>query len=341
MRSGAYKTTTRQDVSEQYAQSKWSCSEQISERLVGRSAAFQSIIKTIKKIAPRDSSVIIFGETGTGKEIVANHIHSYSKRAENIFVPVDCASLSGQLFESQLFGHIKGSFTGAISDTLGFFRAADGGTIFLDEISELSMGLQAKLLRILQESCVTPVGSTKLYPVDVRVICATNRDLRQEVKNGNFRADLYFRLNVVHIELPPLRERQEDIIVLAKYFLDKQAQLYNEPPKTLSSAAIEMLTNYHWPGNVRELANAMESAYVLNDSDTIEVSALPADILMGNILPTQERAFPTLDSVNEKLVIRALQAANGRKMAAAKLLRIDHRKLSRLVEKYNLHPVWT
>jgi len=315
-------------------------SGRVSDYLVWQPSIFLRIIETIKTVALRDCPVIIVGETGTGKEMLARQIHAHSPRADSIFVPVDCGTLKGQLFENHLFGYVKGSFTGAISDTLGAFRAADGGTIFLDEIEELSPVLQAKLLRVLLESRVTPVGSTKSFPVNVRVICATSCDLRRMVRNGKFRANLYFRLNIAQLELPPLRERKEDIIILAKYFLDRQAELYSEHPKTLSPAAIRILTNYNWPGNIRELANVMEQAYVRSDSDEIRPYALPMDMLSEDILPEHEEAFPTLDQVNKKLVIRALEATNGRKMAAAKLLRIDHRKLSRLLEKYGLQSTW-
>jgi len=322
------------------ADGAWNGPTLIKERFIGQSHAFQSIVETIRTIAPRECSVVIVGETGTGKEMVARNIHFNSRRADKVFVPVDCSSISGQLFESQLFGHMRGAFTGAISDTLGFFRAADAGTIFLDEIGELALDLQAKLLRVLQESRVLPVGSTKPYPVDVRVLCATNHDLRQMVLDAKFRADLYFRLNVVQLEVPPLRVRKEDVPILASYFLDKQAKLYNEPPKELTTAALKILVDYDWPGNVRELANVIEHAYIVSTSNQITPEALPTEVLTGCLLPQDDKAFPTMDKVNERLVIRALQAVNGRKMAAAKLLKIDHRKLSRLIKKFNLQPTW-
>ena len=203
--------------------------------------------------------------------------------------------MTGQLFESQLFGHVKGSFTGAVSDSLGFFRAADGGTIFLDEIGELSLDLQPKLLRVLQESCVVPVGSTKLCKADVRVICATNRNLQQMVRQGNFRLDLYYRLDVIHLEIPPLRSRREDIIPLAEYFLDRQDDLYKRGRKKLTQQAALLLQQYNWPGNVRELANVMERAYILSGPDGIMPGALQADILTEGILPEHDQQFPSLD----------------------------------------------
>lgn len=312
-----------------------------SRQFVGCSPAFQSIVAAIETVAWRESSVIITGETGTGKEIIARQIHRKSPRANKIFVPVDCTALSGHIFESQLFGHTKGSFTGAINDTLGFFRAADGGTIFLDEISELDLDLQAKLLRVLQESSVTPVGSTKSYPVDFRVICATNRDLKQMIRDGTFRPDLYFRLNIVTLEVPPLKDRREDILLLSDHFLEKQASLYNEPIKKLSPETKQILKSYDWPGNVRELANVIEHAHITALTNVIELSDIPSDILTGGIVLAMKREeFLSFKQLQKQLVIRALQKTNGRKMATAKLLEIDHRKLDRLVERFNLKINW-
>ena len=308
---------------------------------VGRSEAFRSIMETIETIAARKSSVIISGETGTGKEMVARQIHAKSARARQGFVPVDCTALNGNILASQLFGHVKGAFTGAVMDTVGFFRAADGGTIFLDEIGELDLDLQAKLLRVLQESSVTPVGSTKAYPIDVRVLCATNRDLKNMIRDGSFRADLYFRLNIVTLDVPPLRERRGDILILCDYFLEKQAALYHEPVKRLSAETELILKNYDWPGNVRELANVTEHAHITSRSNLIEPSALPADVLTGEIaLAMQQEEFVSFDQLQKQLVVRALQKTQGRKMAAARLLDIDHRKLGRLVERFDLQVSW-
>jgi transcriptional regulator with PAS, ATPase and Fis domain len=313
-----------------------------SPNAVGVSIAFQSVMETVQIVAPRNCCVIIHGHTGTGKEMTARQIHARSQRAHQVFIPVDCTALSGHILESQLFGHVKGAFTGAISDTLGFFRAADGGTIFLDEIGEIELDLQAKLLRVLQESLVTPVGSTASYPIDVRVICATNRDLKQMVQQGTFRADLYFRLNVFRIELPSLRQRKEDIQLLAEHFLLKQAQLYQEPRKYLTADTLEILNGYHWPGNVRELANAMEYAYIASREQAIEPSSLPIDILEGDLLADtpEEGDFFSFEQIQKRMVLRALKKTNGRKMAAARLLKIDHRKLSRLVEEFGLEATW-
>lgn len=313
------------------AQSAGACGQ-----IIGQSPVFQALLDTIKSVASRQCCVLICGQTGTGKEMLARQIHLQSRRADKPFVPVDCTTLTGNLFESQLFGHVKGAFTGAISDTLGFFRAADGGTIFLDEISEIPLELQAKLLRVLQQGTVTPVGSTKTYPVDVRVVCATNRNLKEMVENGQFRADLYYRINVVHIDVPPLAQRSEDILPLAYYFLNNLSAFYGEPPKRLSPAAEQLLARYPWPGNVREMANAMERAYVLTAGEVIEPEALPADILLSEYVLRPAGPLPTLDAAQERLIAEALKLTKGQKTAAAKMLGIDRRRLNRLIEKLHI-----
>ncbi len=313
-----------------------SCAVRGGQRFIGSSAAFNSIVDMISAIAARRCPVIVTGETGVGKEMVARQIHLASERADKVFVPVDCTTLTGQLFESQLFGHTKGAFTGAVDHTLGFFRAADGGTIFLDEISEIPLELQAKLLRVLQENSVTPLGSVKSYPIDVRVLCATNSDLKESVKEKSFRADLYYRLNVVNLEVPPLRQRKDDIILLAEYFLTNQSQFYNEPPKRLSRSAIELLMKYHWPGNVRELANAMERAYVLTMSEEIKPAALPVELIIADSTQYPQHELPTLDDVKRKIVTRTLEYTGGRKIAAARILGIERRSLNRIIKKLDI-----
>jgi len=312
------------------------CAVRGGQRFIGSSAAFNSIVDMISAIAARRCPVIVTGETGVGKEMVARQIHLASERADKVFVPVDCTTLTGQLFESQLFGHTKGAFTGAVDHTLGFFRAADGGTIFLDEISEIPLELQAKLLRVLQENSVTPLGSVKSYPIDVRVLCATNSDLKESVKEKSFRADLYYRLNVVNLEVPPLRQRKDDIILLAEYFLTNQSQFYNEPPKRLSRSAIELLMKYHWPGNVRELANAMERAYVLTMSEEIKPAALPVELIIADSTQYPQHELPTLDDVKRKIVTRTLEYTGGRKIAAARILGIERRSLNRIIKKLDI-----
>jgi transcriptional regulator with PAS, ATPase and Fis domain len=306
------------------------------DTMIGSSESFDSLIDTIRSVAVRRCSITIVGETGTGKEMVAKKIHRYSDRREKLFVPVDCTTLTGTLFESQLFGHIKGSFTGATDSTLGFFRAANGGTIFLDEISEIPLELQAKLLRVLQQGTVTPLGSTQSYPIDIRVVCATNRDLRQMVADGDFRADLYYRLNVVTLHVPPLRERPEDILPMAAYFLKKLSRFYSEPAKTLSPQSQRILQEYPWPGNVRQLANAVERAYVLTQGDLIEAEALPPEILLEKRVAGKEGALLSLNAANERLIVEALRRSKGQKATAAKILGIDRRKLNRMMEKLNI-----
>ncbi len=307
----------------------------IGQEFIGQSPAFDSIISMIDMVAMRLCSVIISGETGAGKEMVARQIHLRSDRSDKVFVPVDCTTLTGQLFESQLFGHVKGAFTGAVFDTLGFFRAANGGTIFLDEISEIPHELQAKLLRVLQENIVVPVGSTKSHPIDVRVLCATNRDLGELVREKRFRADLYYRLNVVGVEVPPLRKRKDDIPPLAEYFLANQSLFYNEPPKVLLSDTKKLLLNYSWPGNVRELANAIERAYVLSKEREIKPDAMPFEMIINDVTAARQE-LPTLDEVKRKIVLQTLTFTRGRKMAAAKILGIERRRLNRLIERLDI-----
>jgi transcriptional regulator with PAS, ATPase and Fis domain len=311
-------------------------SRRVQDEFVVQSPALTSILETVKVIAARKSPVIITGETGVGKEMVARQIHYAGDRADRVFVPVDCATLTGQLFESQLFGHVRGAFTGAIDNTLGFFRAANGGTIFLDEVSEIPVELQAKLLRVLQESSVTPLGSTKFYPIDVRVVSATSRNLHEMVEEGTFRADLYYRLNVVNLEIPPLRRRKADILPLAEYFLTNQAAFYGEPPKAISPTIKKLLINYAWPGNVRELANAMERAYILTPGRQIQPAALPFEIIIADTPSYPKNELPTLDEVKRKIITRTLEFTKGRKLAAARILGLERRRLNRLIDKLNI-----
>ncbi len=306
---------------------------------IGKSPAFNSILDMIKAIAARKCPIIITGETGVGKEMVARQIHNAGDRSDRVFVPVDCTTLTGQLFESQLFGHTRGAFTGAVDKTLGFFRAADGGTIFLDEISEIPLELQAKLLRVLQQAMVTPLGSTKSYPIDVRVLCATNSNLYEMVKEGSFRADLYYRLNVVNLEVPPLRQRKEDILPLAEYFLANQSAFYNEPPKVLSPTIKELLLNYAWPGNIRELANAIERAYVLTIGRQIQPATMPFEIIVADSAAYPKHELPTLDEVKRRIILQTLEFTRGRKIAAAKILGIERRRLNRLIDKLNISEI--
>ena len=300
----------------------------------GGSEGIRNVWRQADSVADRTCPVVLYGETGTGKDLIARRLHANSLRASGPFVPVDCTNLSADLFASQLFGHAKGAFTGADCQTVGFCRAAHGGTLFLDEIGELPVSLQAKFLRVLQDRCVTPLGETCSYPLDIRVICATNRDLADLVRKGAFREDLYYRISVVTITVPPLRERRGDILPLARYFLTQQAQLYDEEVKQMDPKVASLLLEYPWPGNVRELANVMEAAHVLTSGNTLSIASLPAQIVTG----ASDRPlapFPTLAQAEQKLAREAMRYTHGRKMTAARLLGIDRRRLNRLIRRWD------
>jgi transcriptional regulator with PAS, ATPase and Fis domain len=290
--------------------------------------------QTALDLAPRRSTVMILGETGSGKEILARYIHGNSPRAQKPFIPVDCSSLSDTLFESELFGHVKGAFTGATRDSLGFIRAADGGTLFLDEIGELTLHLQAKLLRVLQEKCVIPVGDFRARPVDIRVISATNKQLDGMVREGAFRQDLFFRLNVVVLKLPPLRERQADIIPLAEHFLKTQAELYGESVKHLAPQTITLLQEYGWPGNVRELANVMEHAHVIASGSQVTLDDLPPRLQAAGGMDTPEDL--SLQDIERCTIAKALKKMSFNKAAAARLLGINIQRLNRRIVRLNI-----
>jgi transcriptional regulator with PAS, ATPase and Fis domain len=307
------------------------------EAFIGQSASIATVKRKADEIATRRSTIMILGETGAGKEMLARYIHSRSDRVEKPFIPVDCSSLSDTLFESELFGHTKGAFTGATRDSLGFIRAADTGTLFLDEIGELSLHLQAKLLRVLQERTVTPVGDFRARPVDVRLITATNRNLEQMVRAGQFRQDLFFRLNVMVLNLPPLRDRIDDIAPLGQHFLAIQAALYNEPVKRLSPAVIEVLRAYPWPGNVRELANVMEHAHVLAASGIVTLDDLPPTFIKGPEFKEATDEALNLIHVERCTIAKALKHTNYNKAAASRILGINIQKLNRMIARLNLH----
>lgn len=310
-----------------------------AQRLVGESPAISRVRTTLDSIARRSCTVLIQGESGTGKELTARYLHACGPREGKPFIPVDCTTLKESLFESQLFGHAKGAFTGADHATLGFIRSADGGTLFLDEIGELAFSVQAKLLRCIQERVVVPLGGNAPVPVDVRIMAATHRDLKAMVKRGEFREDLYFRLNVVQLKVPALRDRKSDILPLANHFLEYFAAIYNDPQKTLSDDAARLMEAYAWPGNVRELANVIEQLHILAPSQLIAPEDLPTDLqpespLELSFSPRPE--IPTLEHAERLLVTRALAATRGNQSRAAQILDIDRRRLRRKIRRYGL-----
>jgi transcriptional regulator with PAS, ATPase and Fis domain len=291
------------------------------------------------EVASRHSTVMILGETGSGKEMIARYIHAASYRATGPFVPVDCTTFSEGLFESEMFGHARGAFTGAIRDSLGIVRSASGGTLFLDELGELSLAMQAKLLRVLQNRRVSPVGDSKSYPVDIRVLCATNRDLSAMVQAGTFRKDLYYRLNVVVVHVPPLRARTDDVADLGRHFLQMQADLYEEPVKRLLPPVIDALKRYAWPGNVRELANVIEHAHVLSHGNVIELADLPPRL--QQIADGASRAVRSvhglhLETIERDAIIEALRRTNFNKAAASRMLGINIQRLNRRIRSLNV-----
>ncbi|MDD4889893.1 MAG: sigma 54-interacting transcriptional regulator [Phycisphaerae bacterium] len=304
--------------------------------LVSASGRLQDVLTLAEAVARRQTTVMILGESGTGKEMIARLIHASSARREGPLVPVNCSSLMGTLFESQLFGHVRGAFTGAITDTIGFFQAADTGTLFLDEIGDLNFELQSKLLRVLQDNYVIPVGSVRPKPVDVRVLAATNCDLRERVRDGKFREDLFYRLNVITIEVPPLRERREDILPLAQYFLKNLADFYEEPVKQLGEDVAKVLLEYRWPGNVRQLINVIEYVVTVQPGQAVLLPDLPVELLRDIERQGTSGGFRTLDDLEREHIRRAMELAAGEKSAAAKMLGIARPRLYRKMRKYRL-----
>ena len=303
---------------------------------IGGSKKWLEVMRMAEAVAATESTVLVTGESGTGKEVVARYLHDLSARADGPFLSINCGALPEGLLESELFGHVKGSFTGAVKDKSGLFTAAGGGTFFLDEIGETTQATQVKLLRVLQQREIIPVGATDAVPIDVRIIAATNRDLEEEIKRGAFRRDLFYRLNVIAIHLPPLRDRRDDIPLLAEAFLQAAAVQRGEEPKRLSEDALEMLGEYAWPGNVRELENALERAVILCTGPVIGVTALPERLAERRAEPlVAERPTPnpTLDTIERAYILWVLESEQGNKTRAAETLGIDpstlHRKLAR------------
>jgi len=308
---------------------------------IGVAKPFRDLMKMVETVAPTDSTVLVQGESGTGKEVIARYIHALSTRARGPFFSINCGALPEGILESELFGHVKGSFTGAVRDHEGLFAAAAGGSFFLDEIGETTPATQIKLLRVLQEREAIPVGGTQPVPVDVRLIAATNRDLEDDMKQGRFRSDLYYRLNVIALHLPPLRDRREDIPLLADAFLRRMATERGEPPKRLGPDALEALLAYDWPGNVRELENALERASTLSKGDAIGAAVLPARVTerrAPTLVTERAAANPTLDVVERAYITWVLQREGGNKTRAAEVLGIDpstlYRKLARYEEEH-------
>ncbi|HUU43343.1 MAG TPA: sigma 54-interacting transcriptional regulator [Planctomycetota bacterium] len=307
--------------------------------LIGETPQMVEIRRLISAVARNRSTVLIRGESGTGKELVAREIHTQGDRAAGPFVAVNCGSVSKTLLESELFGHVKGAFTGALYDTLGFFRAADTGTIFLDEVVEVDVELQSKLLRVLQEREVRPVGSSKTYTVDVRVLAATNRNIEEMLKLGRLREDLYYRLNVVSIELPSLRERKADVQRLIEHFTEKYAFEYGVARKKLHPGTAYLFLQYEWPGNVRELENVIERAYALDAGDVILPEHLPGRMIEGDLAAVtmdEESPVPSLAEAERMAVVQALAAASGNKSKAADYLQIHRNRLARMMRRFKL-----
>jgi DNA-binding NtrC family response regulator len=304
--------------------------------LIGASTAMARVKEIIGKVAVTDSPVLIEGESGTGKELVAAAIHRLSARGKGPFIPVNCSAIPRDLLESEFFGHVRGAFSGAVADALGLFRGANEGTIFLDEIAELPPELQVKLLRVLQEMQVRPVGSTKAYPVDVRIIAATNRNLEQAMNTGSFRQDLFYRLNVIRIVLPPLRERRDDIPALVNHFLRRFNKRFRRDVKGISPDALAALGTYDFPGNVRELENLIERAFAMGAREQVSLADLPSLTTRPVAAPVAEtsKTVPTLADVEKELILRALAAFNNDKEEAAKALGISRRTIYRRLKEY-------
>jgi DNA-binding NtrC family response regulator len=310
-------------------------------RPIGKSKRFNEVLKLAEQVAPTDSTVLITGESGTGKEVIARYIHSLSNRTDGPCLSINCGALPENLLESELFGHVKGSFTGAVRDKQGLFAAARGGSFFLDEVGEMPPSLQIKLLRVLQEREAIPVGATEAIPVDVRIMAATNRDLEEEMRRATFRSDLFYRLNVIAINLPPLRERREDILLLIESFLQHLASEQQVEPKALSADTLDAVMVYEWPGNVRELENALEHAWVLSKASVIEPAALPERITKRKKEPlVSERSYanPTLDVIERAYIMYVLQSEGGNKTRAAEVLGIDPSTLYRKLSRYEEQP---
>jgi DNA-binding NtrC family response regulator len=307
--------------------------------LLGRSPAMTRVYDMIARLGDSEASVLITGESGTGKEVVARALHDKSRRRGGPFVAINCAAMPEALLESELFGHARGAFTDATSSKVGLFAQADGGTLFLDEIGDMPLGLQPKLLRALEERKVRPVGATQEVPFDARVITATNRDLESAVEERRFREDLYYRINVVHIQLPPLRARGNDVLLLAQHFLESFAAVSGKKVVGISAAAAEKLLSYHWPGNVREVKNCIERAVALTQFAELSVEDLPEkvrDYRQSHVIVASDDAsdLVPMEEVERRYILRVLESVAGNKTLAAQILGFDRKTLYRKLERY-------
>lgn len=305
-----------------------------TEMYWGEGSAMRMIRKQIDRFAPTDATILITGENGTGKDVLANEIHRLSERAMRPMVCVDAGAITETLFESELFGHVKGAFTDAHADKVGKFEQANGGTLFLDEIGNIPLHLQAKLLRVLQNRTITRVGDTKEIPVDIRLICATNRDIPQMVKDGDFREDLFYRINTLHVELPPLRERQDEILPLAEHFVKAYAEKYHREVDSISSQAQKVLLSHRWSGNVRELQNCIEKAVILSDGAELMPDDIQLQIVETQISVSQD--LETLDEVEERAIRSAMTKHEGNLSLVAKALNISRPTLYAKLKKYGI-----
>ncbi|MGH9900028.1 MAG: sigma-54-dependent transcriptional regulator [Pyrinomonadaceae bacterium] len=308
--------------------------------IIGKSETLQSVFRLVEKIATTNTNILICGESGTGKELIARAIHHNSQRADHLFVAINCGALPESLLESELFGHVKGAFTGAITNKSGLFRAAEGGTVFLDEIGEIGLSMQVRLLRAVQEREVTPIGSSMPVQFDARIICATNRDLEKEVAAGNFREDLFYRLNVIEIFLPPLRERREDIPLLVRHFIARTAREQLGEEKAIEDTALRALINYSWPGNVRELQNAIEHAFTLSNAKIARENLPPRIHLsapgsVNDSIRDPDGLKPTLNEIGRRYIYEIMAAVNQDKSHAANILGIDLSTLYRKLKRYD------
>ena len=310
-------------------------------KMVGWSPAMRRLYRNIAKAAPTESTILITGESGTGKELVARAIHRNSRRADQPFVAINCAAIPETLIESELFGHERGAFTGAIAQKRGRFELADGGTLFLDEIGELSLTVQAKLLRVLEQREIERVGGTRSVPLDFRLVAASNRDLQAAARAGHFRQDLFFRLNVISLKIPPIRDRRDDIPVLAKYFAEKHARTIGLRAVSISPAAMSALREYDWPGNVRELEHVIERAIVLGDGDVVHLHDLPD--LIRDAVPLADEPRETFHAAlrarKKELILGAVKRADGNLTAAARALDLHPNYLHRLIGTLQLRPL--